>query len=129
LKEGERNEKELTVVIAASLREHTTVAPPNDLRNYADSGATIHLFIEQMFFIPGSIVECEIRTVSVADIYGEVILRCININIRLTDVLYIESLKYHLVSTGRLEGNGIEFHFRRNGITVNRDHLNQLGRS
>lgn len=39
-----------------------------------------------------------------------------NANIRLKSAVYIPSLGYNLVSTGRLADNGVESHFRRHDV-------------
>ena len=94
--------------------ERTTINPPKDDRTYHDSGATSHVYHTEDAFVPGSITECEPRTVLLADKssiiaskQGEVILPFQNANIRLKCVLFIPGLGYNLVSVGRLADNGI----------------------
>ncbi len=91
-----------------------------------DSGATAHCFHDKSAFVPGSLKSCEASndhawlnaTCVVADHCGAVLIPMENANIRLTNVLFIPSLGFNLVSTGRLSDKGIESHFRRNGIKL-----------
>lgn len=105
--------------------ERTTVNAPKDCRTYHDSGATSHVFHSDDAFVTGSIVECEPRTVLLADKssiitskHGEVLLPFDNVNIRLTHVLYIPGLGYNLVSVGRLADKGIESLFRSKDVEL-----------
>ena len=105
--------------------EKTTIVPPKDQGTYADSGATVHCFYSESSFVPESIVECETRTVMLADntsvkasFCGDVILPFDHANIRLKRALCIPNLGYNLVSTGRLADNGIESLFRRHEVRL-----------
>ena len=107
------------IELAGSVVEKTTVNPPKDFRTYADSCATIHCFFNESFFVPDSIVPCNDRTIEMSDksratssLWGQVILPFKIFNIRLHKVLYVPSIGYNLVSTGRLADNGIETCFR-----------------
>ena len=111
--------------IAGTMIEKTTITPPKDQRTYADSGATVHCFHSQSSFVPESMVQCEVRTVILADntlvqtnLCGDVILPFEHVNIRLKRALYIPNLGYNLVSIGRLADNGIESHFRRHDVRL-----------
>lgn len=113
------------VELAGSLVEKTTVNAPKDYRTYADSGATTHCFFNERVFVPNSIVSCDDRTIEMADKstvtsnkLGEVILFFKHVNIRLQKVLYVPSMGYNLVSTGRLADNGIESLFRRHDFVL-----------
>lgn len=50
--------------------------------------------------------------------YGEVLLRVENVNIHLRDALLVPSLRYSLLSTARLDNNGIESYLRHTGILL-----------
>ena len=113
------------VEFAGSLTDHTTILPPDDQQTYADSGATIHIFHNRHSFVPGSLKQCQPRTVALADkrevqvnIWGEVILPMKYCIIRLHHVLFVESIRYNLVSTGKLADNGIESLFRRKDLLL-----------
>lgn len=117
LKDKNKNKVEL----AGSVVEKTTITPPKDLKTYADSGATIHCFYDKTLFTAGSLVNCDERTIlfadktsSVSSLMGEVKIEIEHAILRLEDVLYVPSMGYNLVSTGRLADNGIESIFRRN---------------
>ena len=106
-------------IVGASV-EKTTVNPPRDHSSYADSGATVHCFHSESFFVPGSLSECDTRTIMLADKTtvtanrsGEVVIPFENANVRLRNVLLIPGLGYNLVSTGKLADNGIQSNFRR----------------
>ena len=113
------------IEFAGTMIEKTTIVPPKDQGTYADSGATVHCFYSESSFVPESIVECETRTVMLADntsikasFCGDVILPFDHADIRLKRALYIPNLGYNLVSTGRLADNGIESHFRRHDVRL-----------
>lgn len=85
---------------------------------YADSGATTHMFHEEVCFVPGSLKSCSKRIIYLADrtsvtakSYGEVLLTFEKSVLRLQDVLFVPALKYNLVSVGRLADKGIESQF------------------
>jgi len=113
------------VELAGSFMEKTTVNAPKDYRTYADSGATSHCFFNEKVFVPGSLESCDDRTIEMADkstvtsnAFGEVIISFELVNIRLQNVLYVPTMGYNLVSTGRLADNGIESLFRRNDFVL-----------
>jgi len=113
------------VEFAGASVEKTTIVPPNDLRSYADSGATVHCFHSEAAFVPGSLELCETRTVLLADKTsvtatqcGEVIMPFENAVLRLKGALFLPSLGYNLVSTGRLADNGIFSFFRRSDVRL-----------
>ena len=105
--------------------ERTTLNPPKDFRTYYDSGATSHVFHSEDAFIPGSLHECDPRTVLLADKSfvkasrcGEVILPFEHVSIRLRSALLIPGLEYNLVSVGCLADNGIESIFREKDVIL-----------
>lgn len=111
--------------IAGAAVEKTTITPANDMRSYADSGATVHCFHSKSAFVPGSLQKCGARTVMLAnktsvesEYYGNVILPFENANVRLQRALYVPNLGYNLVSSGILADNGIETHFRREDVQI-----------
>ena len=121
---GKSRKVEIAGYVAASV-EKTTVDPPRDLCSYADSGATVHCFHSESVFVPGSLTECDTRTILLADKTsvtssrsGDVIIPFENANVRLKGALYIPDLGYNLVSTGRLADNGIESNFRRRDVQL-----------
>lgn len=113
------------VEIAGTIIEETTVNPPSDHRSYADSGATAHCFHDASSFIQGTLRSCTPRTIILADgtsvaatQCGDVLMPFESANIRLSDVLYVPSMSFNLVSVGRLSDKGIESHFRRHDLQL-----------
>lgn len=123
-KDSAKNNKH-KVELAGSVVEKMTIDPPKDFRTYADSGATIHCFFNREAFVPGTLTSCSERTVEFADktsananLWGQVLISFDHVNIRLHNVLYVPSMAYNLVSTGRLADNGIESLFRRHDVLL-----------
>ena len=123
---GKGPKVEIAGAVVENRVEKTTLTPPSDNRTYADSGATVHCFHSKSAFVPGSLHSCPTSTVLLADKTsvdatqcGDVILPFTNANIRLKEVLFMPSLAYNLVSTGRLADNGIESRFRRYDVCLN----------
>lgn len=121
---GSENNK-TKVELAGSVMEKTTINAPNDFRTYADSGATTHCFFNEEAFIPGTLVPCDEHTVVFGDktsananLWGQVLIPFDEVNITLYNVSYVPSIGYNLVSTGRLEHNGIESLFGRNDFLL-----------
>lgn len=121
------------VELAGSIVERTTISPPEELRTFADCGATIHCFLNVSFFVPESLKCCDRRTVLLVDKTavepnkcGELILSFKHFNIRLQNVLLIPSLGYNLVSTGCLADNGIESYYRRMDVILLLKHVEKI---
>ena len=113
------------IEFAGCVTDRTTITPPDDLQTYADSGATIHIFHSPSAFVPGSLKRCSPRIVALADknevqadVWGEVIIPMQDCIIRLQHVLFVKTIRYNLVSTGKLADNGIESLFRRKDILL-----------
>lgn len=123
--EKKKSSGQAKVEIAASVLERTTINPPKDHRTYADSGATIHIFHSVRAFVPGSIKQCAEGCVTLADessvnasSCGDVMLHFEEFIIQLQQVLFIPSMGYNFVSTGRLADKGVESLFRRKYILL-----------
>lgn len=105
--------------------EKTCVIPPQDLRCYADSGTTSHVFHNTDAFAPGSLTRYDPRKVSLADKSmvtathsGEVIIPLEHVNMRRRNILLVPKLGYNLISVGQLADNGIELRFASKKLKV-----------
>lgn len=120
--ESKRNPK---VELARSRVKKKTFMPPSDMTPYAASGATIHCLHNKHAFEPGTLVVYEGRTVMLArntsvevNFWPDVQLSFPNADIGLIQALFIPSLEYSLVSTGRLADTGIKFHLRHHEVVL-----------
>lgn len=110
---------------AGTVQEFRSIQPPNNMKTYADSGASVHIFQVQNVFAPMSLVLCAPRSVVLpnnvsvqAEKCREVLIEMQNCGLRLTQVLWIPSLGYILVSMGRLADSGIESWFGKERVEL-----------
>lgn len=111
--------------IARPVQEKSTANPLFDFQTYADRGVTVHCFHNRISFVPGSFKKGVSRTLVLADnsavkseYLGDVIIPFEGVYIKLGQKLYLHSLGYNLVSTGRLVDNGIESLFRHSDLLL-----------
>lgn len=109
----------LSVKMVGATTESTYLLPMEGQGTYADSGATVYCFHSKSFFVPGSVMPGDRRSIRLADgtsVWGkwpgEVILRWESANSCLQNVLFTPNVGFNLLSTGRLADNGIESRFR-----------------
>jgi hypothetical protein len=117
-----------TSTLLASTSSQDNPSPDNprkDVCSYSDSGSASVVFHNPRVFVPGSLLVCESRSISLADKsevrathVGEVVLPFENAKIRLTDVYLVPDLGFNLVSVGRLADKGITATFKKGFVTA-----------